>query len=378
MTRTAMNRLAATWVKRPSGCSDVFYHRSTGRIVKGSLPLDESGGNGIYASPTFWDKAPLRAYFDYTNLCNLECSHCITNSSPHADTNIELSTKRVLELIQEFEAMGVLEIQVSGGEPLVHPEWRNILSCITMSGLNLILTTNGTRLTDKVVADLVAIKPLEVRVSFDGGPLLHDEIRGKGVYAKAIAGAERLVKSGINTTARFTLVRDGEREIPQLCADLKKIGVERLKVAVVKEAGRAATGEGRNHLRDLPTLEIAAAVKKLGEKHGMDVQLSLDDFPVSVEDSHDPKLRDSERANCGAGFDTCYISPQGDVLGCVTIPGLGFGNLKKLSFRDVWESRIASDYRHKAEASGARRICDALNKPAAEQETGRIGLMLVS
>ncbi|WP_020471230.1 radical SAM protein [Zavarzinella formosa] len=374
MTRAAMNRLAATWVRRPSGCSDVYYHRPTGRIVKGSLPAEATS---VYSSLAFWDKAPLRAYFDYTNLCNLECSHCITNSSPHADTAIELSTSRVLELIQEFEAMGVLEVQISGGEPLVHPDWRNILSCVTMSGMNLILTTNGTRLTDKVVADLTAVRPLEVRVSFDGGPNLHDQIRGKGVYAKAMAGAARLAASGIQTTARFTLVKDGEREIPKLCEDLKKIGINRLKVAVVKEAGRAAIGDGRHHLRELPTLVVASRLKALGESCGMDVQLSLDDFPVTVEESHDPKLRDSERANCGAGFDTCYISPQGDVLGCVTIPGMGFGNLKKLSFRDVWESRVAADYRHKAESSGARRICDALNKPAADREEGRIGLMLV-
>jgi MoaA/NifB/PqqE/SkfB family radical SAM enzyme len=284
----------------------------------------------------------------------------------------------VLELIQELGSLGVLEIQMSGGEPLVHHDWRDILSCVTLSGVNLILTTNGTRLTDKTVADLVTIKPLEVRVSFDGAAPLHDAIRGKGAYAKALAGATRLVASGIPTAARFTLVNGGESELPALCADLEKCGVQRLKVAIIKEAGRAAEGHGRDLLRGaMPTLELAQRLKQLGGATGLDVQLSLDDFPVDVEESHDPKLRDAERPNCGAGFETCYISPRGEVLGCVTIPNMGFGNLALRSFRDVWESRLASDYRQQATAAGARRICDALNHPQQKLETSRVTLALV-
>jgi MoaA/NifB/PqqE/SkfB family radical SAM enzyme len=366
-------RAAARWVQRPGTCSDVFYHRPTGRIVKGMLPVGESG---VYTSPKFWDKAPLKAYFDYTNLCNLECSHCITNSSPHADTSIEMPTSRVIQLVQELAGLGVLEIAMAGGEPLVHPEWREILASVTMSGVNLILTSNGTRMTEKVVSDLVKIAPLEVRVSFDGGPRLHNAIRGKAVYEKAIAGVSRLVASGISTAARLTLVNGGEEELPQLCADLANAGVNRMKVAIIKDAGRASYGDGRSYLMDLPGPVVTQRFKAIGAEFGLDVQLSLDDFVVEAEESHDPKLRDNERPNCGAGFETCHISPQGDVLGCVTIPGMGFGNLAKKNFREVWESKVAADYRKKAHDSGARRICDALNAPRLE--SSRIGLSLVS
>lgn len=368
--QSTSSRLSADWVQRSSGCSLVNYHRPTGKITRGALTEGT-----VYSAATFWEKAPLRAYFDYTNLCNLHCAHCITSSGPDARTDLELSTPRVLEIIQELAALGVFEIQVSGGEPLVHHDWREILACITMSGTNLILTTNGTRLTDRTVADLLAIKPLEVRVSFDGAESLHDSIRGRGAYAKAIAGVSRLVASGIPTAARFTLVQNGELELPKLCDDLAKVGVQRLKVAVIKEAGRAAEGHGRELLRALPTLDLANGLKRLGGNTGIDIQLSMDDFPVDVEVSHDPKLRDAERPNCGAGFETCYIAPRGDVLGCVTIPGMGFGNVRDRSFRDVWESRVAGEYRHQATASGARRLCDALNAPTLA--TSRLTLALV-
>jgi MoaA/NifB/PqqE/SkfB family radical SAM enzyme len=321
-----------------------------------------------YTSTAFLGIAPLKAYFDFTNRCNLSCRHCITSSSPDVDTSEELSTERIKELIAELARIGVLEVATGGGEPLMHPEWASLFRAVTSSGLNLVVTTNGLRLTDSTVRMLKSINPLEIRVSFDGGPLMHEHVRGKNTYKRALRGLARLNEANINCTARLTLCRGAEDELPTLFDDLKSIGVSTVKIAVVKRAGRAATESGVHLVSSLPGQTEGYALIELGAKHGLTVQLSSDDFPVSVVDARDPKLRDAERQNCGAGLETCYITPKGQILGCVVMPDLRFGQLQKQSFAEVWEGTVAVDYRRRAAGAGSRRLCDAMGQLGSKDE----------
>lgn len=357
-------RRSAYWIKRPGRVSGRwhFYRRHDGILFDGLPPLPEIRTESIYTSTTFLGIAPLKVYFDFTNRCNLSCRHCITSSSPDVDTSEELSTERISELIAEIARIGVLEIATGGGEPLMHPEWASLFRAVTTSGLNLIVTTNGLRLTDPAVTTLKDIDPLEIRVSFDGGPYMHEHVRGKNTYKRAIRGLARLAKADINCTARLTLCRGAEDELPILFDDLRSTGVTTVKIAVVKRAGRAATEAGSHLVGSLPGKSEGDALIELGAKSGLTVQLSADDFPVTVVDARDPKLRDAERQNCGAGLETCYITPKGQILGCVVMPDLRLGQLQKQSFAEIWEAREAADYRRRAAGASNRRLCDAMER----------------
>lgn len=356
----AANRVEASWIKRPAvgPGGKLFYHLKDGKQYwVNDLPqITES----VFSSDSFQISAPLKVYFDFTYRCNLACNHCITESSPLADISTELPTPRILELTSELAGIGGLEVAVAGGEPFIHPDWEEIFTGVRSAGMNLIITTNGTLLTPRKVEKLRAINPLETRVSFEGGPTFHDKIRGNGSYSRAMRGLSNLVESGIKSTARLTLCRGANEDLQVLFEDLTKIDVRTVKAAVVKKAGRAAV-ESFSELWDYsPDEETAKLLFSLGKKHDLEVQLSADDFPVSSEDANDPKLRCPERTNCGAGFESCYISPNGEVLGCVTMPNLAFGLLHTESFLSVWQGKLAESYRQLAEAANERRLCDSL------------------
>lgn len=336
----------------------LFYHLKDGKQYwANELPeITEP----VFSSDSFQVTAPLKAYLDFTYRCNLECRHCITESSPLVDISTELPTPRILELTSELADIGVLEIAVAGGEPFIHPDWKEILTHVRSVGMNLTVTTNGTLLTPRMVEKLKEIKPLEARVSFEGGPTFHDKVRGRGAYSRAIRGLSNLVESGIKSTARLTLCRGANGDLPVLLDDLTKIGVQTIKAAVVKQAGRAAVESFDEVWNYSPDENAAAWLLALGKEHNLEVQLSADDFPVSSEDANDPKLRCPERTNCGAGFESCYISPNGEVLGCVTMPNFVFGLLHTESFLSVWQGKLAESYRKMAESAKERRLCDSL------------------
>ncbi len=348
------------WVVRPNtdNQSVVFYDREKGTFTQ--LKPKQLADTALAGSEAAAVQAPLKVYFDMTYRCNLECRHCITRSSPFVDITPELSTDRILQIVEELATLGVLEIAVGGGEPMVHPDWDVIFKHITDLKMNLIVTTNGLLLNERNLQILKSVKPLETRVSFDGGKAFHNSIRGRDTYTKALRGLHNLHKKGLNATARFTYCNGADTEMETLFSDIADTGISTIKIAVLKKAGRAINE--KDLIPQMPDRDTALWFNSLGKKYKLQVQLSSDDFPINYLETNDPKLRDLTRSNCGAGFETCYISPYGQVLSCVTMPHLSFGALHEDTFMSVWQSHKAESYRAKASACGVCRICDGLNK----------------
>lgn len=164
--------------------------------------------------------------------------------------------------------------------------------------------------------------------------------------------------AGVAATARLTLCRGAEPELPALFADLRASGATKVKVAVAKQAGRAATAV-RAPCHGLPDRLATENLVTLGERHGLVVQLSADDFDVMAGDANDPKLRDAARRNCGAGLESCHVTASGQLLGCVAMPGVALGQLHNEGFRAAWEGVVARRYRQQAAGATIRRLCDS-------------------
>ncbi len=81
-------------------------------------------------------KPPKNITIMITNRCNLSCHHCLPESHLHR-TKPMISAKEIKRLIREFVHIGAQEICLTGGEPLIHPDWFEILSfACKQPGLN--------------------------------------------------------------------------------------------------------------------------------------------------------------------------------------------------------------------------------------------------
>ena len=126
-----------------------------------------------------------------TNKCNLACKHCYLGNSGSIHIERHLFEKAV----SQFEEMGGLKLMVSGGEPLLHPEFWNFMEILPSYELRAVLLSNGT-LIDRKVAKKLSRYVHEVQVSIDGISS-HDMLRGKGSYDKAMRGISNLRSAGI-------------------------------------------------------------------------------------------------------------------------------------------------------------------------------------
>jgi radical SAM protein with 4Fe4S-binding SPASM domain len=149
--------------------------------------------------PRTGDQPSLRYLLVHlTDRCNLSCRHCYRAGGGNADLSA-FSHRRMLE---EFEDGGGLRLLLSGGEPLLYPNFWQLNDLLPAFDIRAVLLTNGT-LLDRRSAVLLNVH--EVQVSLDGLEESHDALRGSGAYRQAIAGLQAARAAGLTVSVASTV-----------------------------------------------------------------------------------------------------------------------------------------------------------------------------
>jgi len=260
---------------------------------------------------------PLDVSLELTNRCNFRCAHCYI---PDFHVPDGLATERLFTLLDELAEMGTLFLALTGGEPLLRPDWAAIAGRARRLGFHVMLLTNGS-LIDEPAADLIAELQLQVHVSVHGADAatFRRVTKRPDSFETVLAGVERLARRAVDvelTVPITSLNPNASTDVPKLARELG-VGYRLYASLAPAKDGSTAPLELR-----LPR-EYAA---------------SLMDGPatgclVPVED-HAELLRNGPL--CAAGVRFAAISASGEVRACPVLPGTA-GNLNEHSFREIWE-----------------------------------------
>nr|WP_319492285.1 radical SAM protein [uncultured Desulfobacter sp.] len=260
-----------------------------------------------------------------TRHCNLTCSHCWVECSP-ASRLKHVDAELIKETISLWVDAGVKTVCISGGEPLTHPRWQEILThCAQFPTVHhLRLQTNGTLLTQEIVDTLATsvFDCLHLQISVDGAqPDTHDRVRGKGNFEKTMNGLKLLSKAGLGprTTVSFTEMAHNFEELPRLFVMMEKLNISRVVSGTLIHGGRALTGTLR-----LPSPEQYAALidrftydeqfRRVYEKIGNTSCLEWYGSRHEVSEHH--------CANC---MESPYISQEGTLFPCGLLSVTNYG-----------------------------------------------------
>jgi MoaA/NifB/PqqE/SkfB family radical SAM enzyme len=132
-----------------------------------------------------------------------------------------------LEYIAKLKPPSLL---LSGGEPLMHPDFFEIVSHAAALGLKISLSTNGTRIDQRTGTFLKEQGVGYVGVSLDGGDNNpHDAFRGvDGAFERALTGIRALKTAGCRVGLRFTMARPLLPELPRVASLTTKLAVDRI------------------------------------------------------------------------------------------------------------------------------------------------------
>ena len=170
---------------------------------------------------------PYMAELDITYQCNLRCRMCQRWQDPRRDA-LPLETYR--NLARELEELGVHQISIAGGEPLLREDVFRIIEGFAARGMSVNLCTNGM-LVEKYRRDIAGSGATCVTVSLDGATAAcHDGIRGRaGSYNEIERGIESFLAQRANGTpilrVRMTVSDDNSREVRKFYADWRGVAV---------------------------------------------------------------------------------------------------------------------------------------------------------
>jgi sulfatase maturation enzyme AslB (radical SAM superfamily) len=192
-------------------------------------------------------------WFQVTGLlCNLQCTHCLVDSSPGNDSLEFLDPGTVRRALAEAESLGVKEVYFTGGEPFLHRQLLTMLADALAVAPTTVLT-NGTLVTERLAAGLAELAgrarySLEIRVSLDHpDPARNDSVRGAGAHFKALRAVVRLDRAGlapIVTATEYLLAPrragEGGSTYDAFLACLGEAGIRRprLKILPVFHTGK--------------------------------------------------------------------------------------------------------------------------------------------
>ncbi len=163
----------------------------------------------------------------YSNYnCNLACNYCLTESSPQSARR-ELTGKQMVEVATEARALGFTGLGVTGGEPFLRPDLPEILLQLA-DILPVVVLTNATLFNETRRERLrpLAGAAIQMQVSLDRpDPIVNDEMRGPGNFAKVVEAIPVLIDMGIHVRIATTAEHFEEDDRVRLCELHRRLGI---------------------------------------------------------------------------------------------------------------------------------------------------------
>ena len=288
---------------------------------------------------------PLSTLYLYVSgSCNLACRHCwITpeyvgfEPPENAENGQHIPLAYVQKAIREGKPLGLGSIKLTGGEPTLHPKFRELVNLIAEAGLGITMETNGTLIDDSLAQFLRATPQFSfVSVSLDGAdPETHDTMRSvPGSYQRAVDGIEALVKVGYEPQIICTLHRGNISQVDEVVALAEGLGCGSVKFNLLQEMGRGEQFAGQQGLGVKECIAEGQRVQRELAPHSK-MRIYFD-IPFAFRPI--PRLFKSARERCGI-LTILGLLSGGELSLCgvgATVPELIYGHIERDDLRAIW------------------------------------------
>lgn len=136
----------------------------------------------------------LNFFLEINSTCNLNCKHCYI---PSQQKLFILSYDNILKTLKmiDKEWGKTVGISLTGGEPLMHPNFKDIVKVLEHYGFRWSLATNGLLLDERTIDNIIMKGCSTLTISLDGNEKTHDLQRNKdGSYAKTMKTIDKLIE----------------------------------------------------------------------------------------------------------------------------------------------------------------------------------------
>lgn len=319
--------------------------------------LDNPANNNVVLKETGNKEffIPVHFVLEITNQCNLSCKHCYRFGNKNYPIH-KLSFEEVKNIIDTFYENGASVVELTGGEITLHKNFVEIVEYLYDKMDMIGLLTNGYSLTDEMIERLTPLRnKLLWSVSLDSyDPEFHDSFRGvKGCHARISHAVQKLTENGHRVRVAMSVIDENVDHLkPTMDYVYHTLKARHFGFSSVMPFGR---GE-KIHYQLTP--HVFADLKKYADER------YPEDFIAWI--SHESLVKTVHTSNnCGAGWKSVTIDPQGNVRPCVMMEE-AFINLGNIREKSILEIMNQEDTKHMADhempmAETCEKDCKDLN-----------------
>ena len=272
------------------------------------------------------DGLPLVTLY-LTERCNSRCVTCDYWRHGRKDVTLEAVTR----LLPDLRALRTRTALISGGEPLLNPQWREIAETLRSEGIDLWLLTSGLSLFKHARPAAGLFKT--VTVSLDGTCAeTYTAIRGLDAFDKVCDGIRAASAAGVAVGLRITLQRANFRELPRFVTLGRELGASQVSFLAVDVSNPHAFARREDFspelaLRATEVEELDALVGDLERNHADDFRRRfIAESPAKMRAIRDyfaalSGMGPFPPVRCNAPEFSAVVGVDGRVSPCFFIPG---------------------------------------------------------
>lgn len=282
------------------------------------------------------ERLPLNGTFELTARCNLKCRMCLIRIDSKRMAELggrERTAKEWIHMAQEVLEAGTISLLLTGGEPMLRPDFIDIYREIAQMGFILTLYTNATLVTKEIMEVLREYPPHEIGITVYGAsPETYEKVTGNvNAYDRMLEGVEQLRQLPSKLTIRTTLIKDNVEDLDKITKWALEFGRN-----VIFSVSRIVTKPVRGGIADVESCRLTPEQNvAMLKKRNIDFIIRpftefVKEHPITVADNrraNQNSKREEQNFNqenekkptlygCNAGMNSYTITWDGKLIGC--------------------------------------------------------------
>lgn len=275
---------------------------------------------------------PLQVAWEVTGRCNLNCLYCLNNSG---EKRSELSVSERIRFAKELVSGGIMDVTISGGEPLLLPEIFELLKIFKDGGVKITFLTNGLLLNDEACYKLKGLVDV-IQISLDTlDPDIFRELSNPNVdLKKVLDGIVNAVRHGLPLVIGSVVNKLNYHEISGIAEFCLRSGIKQYSLSEMMMMGRARANKDRLLIGEAERLAVYAQV----ERYKGLLKITAHEPCISF------KLAEKKNNVCDCSLVSCSVAYNGDVFPCSYIREK-MGSIEENTLKEIWDSSKLEKYR---------------------------------
>ncbi len=269
---------------------------------------------------------------ELTKQCNEVCVHCYLPKDDKKNGSF-FQFKKIKDLLDEASDMGLLQVTFTGGEPLLHPDFFDIIRYARKKDLMISLLSNLTLVTDKHLELFKEVNMNSIQASlYSMDANTHDYITQlPGSFDKTFHAIKLVLKNDIPVSISCPVINKNYHHFKDVLKWAQENSIS------------ASSDLNLSAQTDYNTVNLTYTTTPHQNRELLQAMLHEDkDWQDSLLNEYGKGINtkdDLERPPCSVGNDSLYISSEYFVYPCPSWQSFRIADLNTMSLKDAWDNK---------------------------------------